>query len=816
VLVAALLGGCRAPQFDFDPAQLWRSPSMKDPEVSQEQRGDIVASVAPGVVVGQTFTARRPRLNGIELWLGLGADADPASGVLRVELYHSPSETVPLATVPLAFQTIADNSSIWISLPHQNDPAGQPYFLALKSANGSVHVMGRLEDAYAGGELWINASPQNSDLSFRTSYPYDFHAVCDDLRAWSGSLWLVLPLLAALWLPGALAMEILFPKRIFDWGERIAISVGLSLAILPLLMLWTSVLGLRWSRPAVLLASILTGALYLWRLRQRGASLKWLKKIDGASLALAAVFLFGLGLRLAMTRDLAAPAWVDAVHHGTLTRLILEQGRLPESYAPYIEVEHANYHFGFHVGLATFQMLSGLELHTGMLIYGQVLNALSIFSAYLLTVTFTRSRAAGVAAALLTGAFFPMPAYYASWGRYTQLAGQVILPAAAALSIRAWPPVDTVHTASENRRSRLVWIVAAGLACAGLLLVHYRVAAFLVVLLMAHWILYSEHALWQGATRRTIGPSTGTLAAIGGWAVLLTLPWWPETISQLLLPFSNGLASGGGRPSFFTGFAWNLLTAAYGRQVMVLAALGLALAILLRRWFWLTMVLWVAGMFLLANMSPLGLPGLNFVNNLAVEIALYLPITLLGGFLIGWVSSAVAPRLPARWRTAYWSAVALVLGFLALYGARALLPILNPVTLLFRLADEPAIAWIDRNLPAGEPVIINPFLWGYGIYAGGDGGAWITPLAGRATLPPPVLYGMANEPQKVKAITGPTRQVLDFSRDPQALHALLEEQDIEYIYIGARGGALSPQALRYSPLFQLLYSEGGAWVFQAR
>ena len=28
-------------------------------------------------------------------------------------------------------------------------------------------------------------------------------------------------------------------------------------------------------------------------------------------------------------------------------------------------------------------------------------------------------------------------------------------------------------------------------------------------------------------------------------------------------------------------------------------------------------------------------------------------------------------------------------------------------------------------------VLINPFTWGYGLYAGNDGGFWISPLAGR-------------------------------------------------------------------------------------
>jgi hypothetical protein len=61
----------------------------------------------------------------------------------------------------------------------------------------------------------------------------------------------------------------------------------------------------------------------------------------------------------AMTRDLAAPAWVDSVHHALLTRLIGEQGAFPVSYAPYVQANTSSYHPGFHTLLAFFGWLSG-------------------------------------------------------------------------------------------------------------------------------------------------------------------------------------------------------------------------------------------------------------------------------------------------------------------------------------------------------------------------------------------------------------------------------------------------------------------------
>jgi hypothetical protein len=132
-----------------------------------------------------------------------------------------------------------------------------------------------------------------------------------------------------------------------------------------------------------------------------------------------------------------------------------------------------------------------------------------------------------------------------------------------------------------------------------------------------------------------------------------------------------------------------------------------------------------------------------------------------------------------------------------------------------RQADRPALEWIETNLPDNETVLINPFLWGYGIYAGQDGGYWITPLAGRKTLPPPNLYSMGN-PQDIENISRSCQLVLDKGKDPAALHELMRLQGVRYIYSGRRGGVLSPKALQESTLFNLVYAQDGVWIFEAR
>jgi hypothetical protein len=121
---------------------------------------------------------------------------------------------------------------------------------------------------------------------------------------------------------------------------------------------------------------------------------------------------------------------------------------------------------------------------------------------------------------------------------------------------------------------------------------------------------------------------------------------------------------------------------------------------------------------------------------------------------------------------------------------------------------------MDENLPKNDTVLINPFLWGYNLYAGNDGGYWITPLAGLNTLPPAVLYNFDFSGTNTERITTNTQKAYELASKPEALHQLMFETGIRYIYIGARGGVLSPKALLNSPLFTVRYHQDGAYLFE--
>lgn len=791
--------------------------TMKDPESSQENRGDVIASLQPGDLLGQTFHSRRANQDNIQIWLNVDRTRLTPNSRLITRLFRSPDDGEIIQSKAYDLNPLASSSTLSIPLsnPGQHLPAGD-YYLEIEVEDGAINVLGRKEDAYAHGSLFLNRLPVDGDLSFRLSYFYGLNSIGEDLASWLTQAWLILPLLAVVWLPGRLLLRLSHLDQNLDWGERSAIAVGLSLSLVPLWMLWTSLINLPWGGISVKIFCLLLALIYIFLLFwPKSTRVSWATaQVSWPMIALGLVFAISLAVRLAMVRDLAGPAWVDSVHHALITRLILTEGGLPDTYAPFLQVSTINYHTGFHSLLAAFIWLTGLQIEQGMLILGQILNALAVLAVYLLAKNFTKSQLAGVFAGLIVGLFTPMPAYYTSWGRYTQLAGLLILPAAwwfiqYLLDSAISSEMPSSGGADTGFRKSLIFILLGGIALAGVMLVHYRVLAFLITLILAYLLVNLSRTAFRPNFKITAWQSLLALAAIGILAALLTLPWWPETLRTFVQP----VASVRGTARAFADFSWSYLNTALGKYVLALAGLGLLWSFVQKRWFGLVLVIWVALMFFLANLGVFHLPGANMINNTSVAITLFIPAAILSGYLLGWVVEGWEKLVPAAWKPSYWAVICLVSMTLSFLGALALMPILNPATLLIRQADLPAIGWIKENIPEDETILINPFLWGYGLYAGSDGGYWISPLAERNTMPPAALYNYDFSGDEGRQISADTQKILELAADPGQLHAFLLKKNIRFVYTGVRGGPLSPASLSDSLQFEQIYSKDGVSIF---
>src|SRR5215203_2836784 len=149
---------------------------------------------------------------------------------------------------------------------------------------------------------------------------------------------------AVLWVPGAIATRILrIGSR--DGVIRIAQEIALGLSFWPILFLFTSLAGLSWNvTSARVVFALLVIALIVLSIRGRGERRKP-DAIGMTAIALLAIVAF---TRVRNIDSIVLPLWVDSVHHTMIVRLLVDHGRLPETYAPFIPQSTFYYHWGFH------------------------------------------------------------------------------------------------------------------------------------------------------------------------------------------------------------------------------------------------------------------------------------------------------------------------------------------------------------------------------------------------------------------------------------------------------------------------------------
>jgi hypothetical protein len=513
-------------------------------------------------------------------------------------------------------------------------------------------------------------------------------------------------------------------------------------------------------------------------------------------------------LRFAQIRKLVLPAWVDSNQHALVTELVAMHGQVPQSYEPLLPVQAFAYHFGFHADLAAFHWLSGLAIPQAMLVLGQVLNAASALMAYLLALRLTGRRVAAIAAAVVVGLVSFLPAYYVSWGRYTQLTGLLLLS----------PTMVAAMDWLEAKRRDYRLLLVAGLLNAGLFLTHARVTVFgicfLVVYLLFETIGHSRHAgrgmvleLWRRAVM------------LGLVAVGLCGPWLVQIVSAIY----GALRAAGGSlrgDAAYNAFPWEFLYIARNRQLLVLAGLGAIWGLARRRRETVWILAWCGLVLLVINPSVLGLPTTSLLNNATAVISLFVPLSVLNGqavtLLWDYGPSLAAPLKLRHGATAIRATLVLLIACFALWGAWGMISIVNPTTVLAAAEDLAAMDWIQQNLSPQAVFLINTRLWQLGVYTGTDGGYWIQQMTGRRTLLPsiPHAYGTPEYVQHISQMARLVSEIKD-GDDPRLLE-LVEQDGVTHVYLGAKAGPLTPQMFLDSPRYRPVYDSGAVWIFEVK
>jgi hypothetical protein len=768
-------------------------------------------SLEEGLFLGQSFLSRHRGLTGIQIFL---VPTKAGDGKLTLHIRENSSSKRDLAFSELALTQVNKKGFYLFPFPSLSDSANREYYLLLKLiGRGGMTVGTAPGDTYLEGSLYIRGEAQNLQLAFRPFY--------DPLQLFLGLLvlssqWLKMTILG-IWLfliPGWALLPLLGSSyHRLSWPEKMGLAGGISVALYPVLFLWEDLLGVSPGPFSSWIPSTMGLLVLSWRHRTWRPShlpITWHNWTRSACFGPDVTLLGLIGLlvltRYYVIRTVDIPMYGDSVHHTLIAQLLVDHGGLFQSWEPYVSLQTLTYHFGFHTAVAAYHWATGLDLPKATLWVGQHLNILAVIALIPLSMKIGSNRWAGVGAVLVGGLLAQMPMFYVNWGRYTQLAGQVILPAAV---FSTW----TLWRAEKITMSLLVlvWLTFGGLA-----LTHYRVLFFYLFFIMALVITSFSRTAFKKIFKSLF------LVALGS---ILFFPWYWQVFSERIFKvffkqittrpadistFLREYNAIGSLTNYLPSFLWLIL------PIIIIGGLWV------KRRQVVLIGLWWAFILVSANPDWLRLPGMGAINNFAVFIAFYIPVGILGGAGLSWLVEKCSGPLVRKW--AQIAFIFLLIGA-GLWGVKQRLKDVdlarNPTV---THPDLRAAAWIRNHLPRQAVFLVNAhFVFNQFQVNGQDAGWWLPQLTGSKITCPPLPY--ANErgphPGYREYINHLYKEIQARGLEDPMVLKLLAERGITHLFVGQRSGwisfgtfSLDPQRLATSPLFRPIYHQDRVWIFE--
>ena len=781
--------------------------------------------------VGQTFVASHDGLSRIDVQLATYARRNTQPIIFH--LRSDPSGATDIATITFEAEEVEDNVYRPFRFPPIPDSEGRSFYFFLESPTSrpgdAITIWHDPNDVYADGQMYTQGKPLGGDLAFKTYHTYGpgriLKDACFQIKRNIMPIFLMISLCL---LPGYVLLQLIAPGlgTRFDLPEWLILALGLSLALIPLVLLLYTVLGLKLDKGQArgMLAGL--GAIGLahasCKIRQKG--LPKVVSVDPAYPLLFFILLLSLLVRSLPVRDFLVPPGSDSYHHALITQLIIDKGQIPDSYEPYASIDSFTYHFGFHSLVAFFGWLSGIDVARSVLIMGQLLNGLIPLSVFFFAARVTKSKTSGLLSALITGLLSVFPAYYVNWGRFTQGAGLVLLPIVLALTI------ECLEREKKDARA----LIVTSVILSGLLLTHYRLLVFYLAFMavyLVYLVIRSAFRRGRNAPESSCTPSTWEsdgsdehrqeakrasevlcrFLVIGVLSVVLVSPWiWRLFYSPTLGELTRTSA----RPasSFFSLARLGDACFFYSNYpLLVLCVLGTLRGLWRKERPTVLLLLWVGILLIFGNPYRLALPGAGFADFVTIVTSLFFPASIAIGCLGAGLLEAVAKNMPkARFLAA------LLIVTVALGSASRMFTIVNPESVYVQKADNTAMEWIRENTADEAKFLVASLVYDRAInlVIGLDGGYWIPLLTGRRTTVPPLTYLGERLAQKDYIAT--VVALSDAFHRPTSEEALclFRENGVSYLYIGKRCAGIDVGNLVDDPHYRVVYDHEGVRIFE--
>jgi hypothetical protein len=812
------------------------SPLVERSQPHASQAEEIMS----GADIGQTFVPENDGLSGIQVFL---SPKESGTGEIILHLRSDPQSLSDLTHSSLPIQSITlPGYYTFEFLPIQRSRGTYYSFFLEIRGTGSLNVGSAGGDVYLNGASYRGDEPQDSQLAFRLRYDQLLAAL-----GWirEGTVWLGYALLGVFLfcLPGWGILCLVWT----GWNEqssaaKLGLAAGFSLVIYPLFVLFTDLLGLHLGRIYAWLPPLAGILLIVFKNRkminrQAFRLIAW-PKTSAHGLLYAALIILVFFIRFWSIRSIEAPMWGDSVQHTVIAQLFVDKNGLFSSWEPYAPYQSLTVQWAFSLYAALLTWIVGLPITQAVLVTGQLINGIAVLVliplAERLAPTNQSSRPkswAGPVAVLIAGLLSSMPAFYLNWGRYSQLAGQAILPVAVWMVWETITPrtQDKPQAISDTSIWRINWTksLLAAYSLVGMLLASYRLSFFyltFVLVLLIGWGIPNLRLDGRKWLRVVF-----ELVLVGLLAGLLLLPWGVRLLGSNLAGFVEaGVIFGSQLAQVQADYqTWLGLYGYLPEALTFLAVLGLAWSLARKNWMVASLGIWVLLLASIVATRLVHFPGANMMQSFAVLIALYIPAS----WIIGWLLDDSLSLLGRKFSPAAFKLFQIILAFvilgLGLWSAwsQRLIPQPAQYAMVTR-PDLRALAWIRDHMPSTAIFLVEGFsVYNGASIVGSDAGWWIPLLAGRKNTIPP-QYAIVNETpnqsdysqEVIKLVTG-----LEASHgfSPQIIQRLCAF-GVTDVYIGQGQGNVSSgrstqlfssQMLSSSGFFTLAYHQDRVFIF---
>lgn len=783
--------------------------------------------------VGQTFVADYSGLQAVYFLLSPQSSGE---GTLVLHLRGGPESSTDFINVKLPIKSISSSKSYRFDFPRISKSDNQYYYAFLSvEGEGSVRVGIGPADTYQEGAAYQNHKPEEAQLTFSLDYDRSDLTVGVIKQIIQFALLSIIGTLIFT-IPGWAVLNLFWKGwNELSWFEKLPIGIGVSMAFYTLIVLFEFLLNIKLGMWYVWIPVLVGTVFMVWRSRYVLLALKSRRNLLNSEFIsvvrnsssfwpnVSLIVILGLILitRFWAMHGLNGPMWNDSLHHTEISQLIFDNRGLFTSWLPYTPYQTFSMHFGFPLMASILSWITGMSSPQAVLYTGQIINIFAALALYPITVKLTHgNRMGGVIAVLAAGLLSPMPAFYINWGRYAQLAGQVVFPIAMWMM---WEVLDwQLVTSTHSKRATLPWakITITASVIAGMILFEYRmifvITSFVIALCIGELIKHARR------NTRILFLELWSILIIGLLTIVLFFPWSVRLQQSNLINYTDfnreidsliNLV----KQDYKT---WLNIDFYLPTRLLILGCIAWLWAIIKKNWSIVSLGIWVILMASLYLLIILQIPWIQYVQSFAVVISLYIPVSILAGYLVAEVIN----------RYFHWKPTVIAVSFtvfiLGILGAWNQRNISDPGIFAFvTRPDIRAMVWIQDHIPPDSLFLIEGMHenWVTNVI-GTDAGWWIPVLAHRGNTIPP-QYALANE---IPIAEGYSQKVVDLEatleKDGVVSEAGIKklcDYGISHVFIGQKQGTVgnvgkplfTHDELASSQIFHLIYQQDRVYIY---